>query len=351
MKNFLYLLATDQSEGLLASIFKVLLKALSYIYWAIVGLRNILYKMGILKAHRLNKPVISVGNMTLGGVGKTPLVQYIVNVLKDKDLRPAVLIRGYMGSDSSVSDEGVMLQEKFPDVPILIGKNRLKNAHDYLLNHFVDAFVLDDGFQHLKMARDLEIVVINATNPFGNGSLIPRGILREPLSSLLRADIIVLSKADLVQGDLSSLKKQIRDLNPKAVITKARHAPTTLFNLSKQREVPVDILNDKHICVLCSIGDPDSFEKTLSNLGARIKIRFYFMDHYSYRQQDIQTLIERCRQECISTVLTTEKDSVKLKHYLGAFKGGISLLALKMRIVLNEGREDCLERIHSVIHR
>src|SRR3989338_3609287 len=206
MKKYLYQLATDQSNGPLDQILKFFLWMLSLIY----GLAVFVVK-SMTRVTHLPKPVISVGNLTMGGVGKTPLVEFIAEYIllnpnfanaKSglKQLKPAILTRGYipsaLQSKMSESDEVAMLKKKFPQVPIVAGPNRAQRAQDFLKENAADIFILDDGFQQWGLFRNLNILTVDATNPWGNGHLIPRGILREPLSSIKQADIVVLTKTD-----------------------------------------------------------------------------------------------------------------------------------------------------------
>src|SRR3989344_3685960 len=192
MRKYFYSLMTDRIHTPVAKAIQGVLWLFSILYGVVVRALVLIYKFRLAPSCRLGKPVISIGNITLGGVGKTPLVECVVRFLKDKGLEPVVLIRGY-GADKQVgSDEAKLLEESLPGIPVLVGANRVKNARDFLTRNAADVFVLDDGFQHWRLRRDLDIVAINATNPFGNRHLLPRGILREPLSALRRADIFVL---------------------------------------------------------------------------------------------------------------------------------------------------------------
>lgn len=229
MKRFIYLVATDQIKGGAVLAVKPMLWVLSRIYLALIVLRKIFYKIGIFRCHRLSVPVISVGNLTMGGVGKTPLVEFIAQTLKKKEIRPVILMRGYMQGDTSGrsqnSDEATMLRSILADIPVLIGADRVKNAKEFIKKNKADVFLLDDGFQHWRLSRDIDIVAIDTTDPWGNGDVLPRGILREPRTALGRADIFVLTKTDLAAKQLETLKTELRAIHPKALIVETVHKP------------------------------------------------------------------------------------------------------------------------------
>ena len=299
--------------------------------------------------------MISIGNITWGGTGKTPFVEWLVQYLKEKKIKPAVLIRGYMmksflqnavilrpkaeeshvrnawdssalsGLQNDGSDEASMLQQFFPDVPVLVGRNRIQNAKQALKEHSRDVFVLDDGFQHWKLERDLDIVAIDCMNPFGNGCLIPRGILREPLKSLTRADLFVLTKTDWGKENISLIKKKLHSINPDAPVIETVHRPTALLDLCDPSvKESLEFLNGKTVAAFCGIGQPDSFARLLKSLGADVVVFKAFGDHQLYRQEDVLSLLNFCREKKVQTLVTTQKDAVKLTPFLNLFKGNVT---------------------------
>jgi len=353
IKRYLYKVATDKAEGSVVPLVQFILWILSWIYRLITILRAILYKVRILKTHKLARPVICVGNITVGGVGKTPLVEYIAQHIKEKNIKPAILTRGYMekalDSNDQTSDEAVMLQNALLDVPVLVGADRVKSAQTYLEHNEADVFILDDGFQHVRIHRDMDIVVIDATNPWGNGHLLPRGIMRESRNSLKRAHMFVLTKRDLAVGNLQSIRDQIRTINPEGFIVEANHKPVWFVDGRSEDSVSLELIKGERVCAISSIGAPESFELTLSKLDCDIAKHFIYIDHYQYTQQDIQKLIKTCFDQKITTVMTTEKDLVKLKHHLDTIPDEIRLLALKIQISITDEEDKFLERISSIL--
>ncbi|MFA5059803.1 MAG: tetraacyldisaccharide 4'-kinase [Candidatus Omnitrophota bacterium] len=358
MKKCFYELATDQRHGIIDAPVKLLLGILSVFYFCAVRVILVLYRFGILKQRVLPKPVISIGNMTLGGTGKTPLVEFVARALRDKGVKSAVLIRGYMDknsaglSNNTASDEAVLLKELLKDIPVFVGADRFRSGQEALKNNSIDVFLLDDGFQHWKLKRDLDIVAIDASRPFGNGFLIPRGILREPLSSLSRAGIFIITKSDLDYSNLEKIYNCLRKINPKAIVAESIHKPIAFINLSKSNSsVGLSALKSKSACLLCSIADPNAFKQTVLNLGVNLRKEFTFIDHYIYRKNDVMSVVEFCKQNKIESVISTQKDAVKLMKYVDCFKDGPDLLSLSIKIELIKGKDEVISRITSMCLR
>lgn len=328
---------------------KAVLRLLSWVYG--LGVRGMvfLYRVGLVKKYRCARPVISVGNITLGGVGKTPLVVWVVQALKEKGLRPAVVTRGYMGEGRGAknreSDEARMLEKFLRDVPVLVGPDRVGNIKNFLARNDADVFILDDGFQHWRLARNVDIVAVDSTNPWGNGALIPRGILREPLTAFSRADVVVLTKTDLGRANVEGIKARLGRLGVDRILVETVHAPVALTGLRFGESQPLSLVQGRDVCLFCSVGDPRSFEGTLKDLGAHIKRVFEFPDHHSYTADDIQQINNYCLSEGVKTIVTTEKDSVKLASFLGLFDDTISLFSLRIEIKITQGRDELLQRI------
>ena len=316
MTNFPYRIVTDDVHGPIAGILKFFLWILSFIYLAFVTAAAWLYRSGILKQYRLGRPVVSVGNITVGGTGKTPLVVKIAQIYKQNKLKPVILTRGYMGrgvaGNNKQSDEAAMMREILPDVPILSGADRIKNAEQFLKNNQADVFILDDGFQHWRLARDLDIVAIDATNPWGNGRLLPRGILREPLAALRRANLLILTKVDLGREQTGLIRKRLAAIGCAQQLIETVHRPARLMDLKTGMSRELETIAGQRVCAVCSLGAPAAFAATLTQLGAKIQKAFNFADHYVYNTTDIRGILEHCRRDHIGIVITTQKDAVKL---------------------------------------
>ncbi|MFC1510069.1 tetraacyldisaccharide 4'-kinase [Candidatus Omnitrophota bacterium] len=353
MKSFLKKIITDEARGPFVALLKGVLFALSMLFRLLVALRNRLLACKVLSQKKCGVPVISVGNVTLGGVGKTPLVSFIAKKILAQGKKPVVLMRGYMDQTSKrcaenvASDEALMLKEQ-SGVDVVVGADRVAQANAYLSAQSCDVFLLDDGFQHRQCARDLDIVVIDASNPWGNGHLLPRGILREPPSALKRADVIVLSKTEGVRA-LDELKAQIKKLNPASLMAEMTHRFKSLVNLREGASVDPKQLEGKILCSFCSIAHPASFVRTLSDIKLKPVKNFAFMDHYVYVGRDIEALNQFCCENNVDVLMTTQKDAVKLGEFLNDFSDTLLVCVLNIELQFLSGEDLFLERINSVL--
>ncbi|MBU4457973.1 MAG: tetraacyldisaccharide 4'-kinase [Candidatus Omnitrophica bacterium] len=281
----------------------------SSIYYLAMLVRNLFYNWRILKAHSLNARVISIGNVTWGGTGKTPLTAFMANLLLGRGLRPVILSRGYG------NDEEALLSRLAPGVRVLAGKDRVKSGKEAIGKFSAKTLLLDDGFQYRRLKRDLDIICIDATNPFGNDWVIPTGILREGLGSLKRADIFLITKINLVEDKkkLKELEARLGKINPGAVIVKSIHNPQYFYKLADDKIVDGARLRNKDIVLVSAIGNPSSFEKTILSLGLNIKKHFIFRDHHWYKEKDLKKIDSYCNKNNIDTIVTTEKDAVRLR--------------------------------------
>jgi len=295
MSNLLYNLATDKYCGPLAAAPKFFLFLLSLVYGAVI--RCLIFFSG-LNQRKLGCKVISVGNITLGGTGKTVLVEYIARFLKGQGRKVAILSRGYKNAD-----EPQMLKQKLGDVPVIVDADRVRGAEHAIKDYGADIVILDDGFQQWGIKKDLEIVCVDAGNPFGNANMIPRGILREPLSSLERADVFVMTKTNQV-AEISRTKAMLFKYNPYALTLESTYEP----------EVSADIsaLRDKPVALFSGIGDPDSFEKSVEALGIKIGLLFKFSDHHNYSPGDLDKIFSAAKDKGCAAVVTTEKDAARI---------------------------------------
>lgn len=355
MRGYLYRLMTDQARGFMHWPAKLLLKGISFLYGWGAGAIAAGYERGAFKRYELGRPVISVGNITLGGVGKTPLVLCLAEYILKKNIHPVILARGYAADLSGKNDEAVMVQAVLPQVPVVINKDRVKGAQEAMLHHRLDIFLLDDGFQQWRVNKDIEIVAIDATDPFGNGSLLPRGILREPVESLGRADLFVITKTDLGQDNLARIRETLMNVNPKAPVVEAVHKPVAVESIQYRQILDLDWLKGQDAGLLCSIGNPDSFAKTVAGLGARVKKQFIFPDHHHYTTGDIQKIRQHCHEENIKILLTTAKDESKLKDFPELWTPDqgktLQVYILKINLVLVKGQDEFFKRIDRLLLR
>jgi tetraacyldisaccharide 4'-kinase len=305
-------LIRGEARGLRASAGRALLSGVAWGYGLGVAVRNAAFDRGWKEIHRVGVPVVSVGNVTLGGTGKTPMVEWVARWLRGRRVRVAILSRGY-GQQSGMNDEGLVLEENLPDVPHLQGADRVALARIAIEELESEALVLDDGFQHRRLARDLDLVLLDALDPFGLGRLFPRGLLREPVASLRRAGVVVLSRADLIgEEDRARIRTEAeRQAGPLRWV-EARHAPRDLID-AEGRITPLSHLEGSRVAAFCGIGNPEGFRRTVAQLGARPIGFRAFPDHHPYDRGDVAALIAWVRSLGADLALTTQKDSVKLR--------------------------------------
>jgi tetraacyldisaccharide 4'-kinase len=337
-------LVRGETRGVLPMAARLGLGGLAGLYRLGVGARNLAFDRGWKASHRAGIPVVSVGNLTLGGTGKTPMVEWVSRWYRARGLRVAILSRGY-GDSSGLNDEGRVLEENLPDVPHLQGPDRVDLALRASEELESEVLVLDDGFQHRRLARDLDLVLIDALDPFGGGRIFPRGLLREPVGSLGRAGVVVLSRADLVD---EATRRSIRERAKRAAgplrWASARHAPRDLID-HQGRSEPLSGLAGKKVGAFCGIGNPEGFRRTLGGLGVEVVGFRAFPDHHAYEASDVSELAGWLRGLGADLALTTQKDSVKLRS---TGLGPVPLRALRIGLEVIDGAE-ALDRALSTL--
>ena len=356
LKNALRNIWTDDGSTRRLNPFILFLIFLSLLYRQTIKLRDRLYHTGVFKERKLSGKVISVGNITVGGTGKTPMVIMLANMLKEQGYRPAILSRGYGGKKKSpvnvvsdgvhilmgyveAGDEPVLLAKSVPGIPVLTGPKRIltgKFAGEAL---GADILILDDGFQHRNLGRDIDIVLLDAARPFGNGCLLPRGPLRESTEALKRADIIVRTGGDddieEKYGYGGTPPRSVTSVCPgcdSAPVFRGCHRPKYLIQAATGRTYPPEYLNGKKVCAFAGIGSPESFRKTLESLGGRVVAFIPFPDHHRYHRKDITVIRGTAAGSAAKTIVTTEKDGIKLADF-PSFLEEIFLLHVEMEIV------------------
>lgn len=288
-------------------------------------------------------PTICIGNITAGGTGKTPAVKYFARGLAQRGLKPAVLMRGYK---AQASDEAREVASALTDlkVPVIVGADRLASAKKAQAQG-CDVVLLDDGFQHWRLARDLDIVLLDATDPFGGGHLLPWGRLRERPEALARAGAVIATRADMVSAaNLAKMEQAIKRHSPEALRARACHKPVRLRTLDAARTVPLEKLRGLPVVVLCGIANPQAFRGTLENLGAVVTRVVALADHFEYRDEGICNLIadETKKGEVI---VTTEKDAVKLSGVLAEEK----VWRLEIEFSLLTGEDEIWARVENAV--
>lgn len=284
----------------------------SLIYEKAIALRNRRYDRGI-NVSRADVPVISIGNITCGGTGKTPMVVDIARRLLEMGHRPAVLARGYGAAPGMPNDEERLVRGRLPGIAYFADRDRVASARRAVTEANADCLVLDDGFQHRRLARDFDIVLIDATAPFGGGFLLPRGLLREPLASLRRAHLVIMTRVDQADEDeVRTVTESVRRVCPETPILAARHAVREFRDIAG---MPVAApANGTRAILVAAIGRPNAFETTAASLGIVIADRMWWPDHHQYSDENMKALLERARSIDHDVILTTEKDAVKLER-------------------------------------
>lgn len=316
----------------------------SALYGAGVTVRNARYDRGWTQIHRADVPVVSVGNLTLGGTGKTPMVEWIARWYRQRSVRVAILSRGY-GQAEGLNDEGRVLEENLPDVPHLQDPDRVALAQIATRELESQLIVLDDGFQHRRLGRDADVVLLDALEPFGLSHLFPRGLLREPIRSLRRADVVVLSRADLVTAEeRAAIRAEAERHAGPLRWAEARHAPLDLIDCEGNAS-PLGALTHQSVAAFCGIGNPEGFRRTIEPLCGRILGLRVFKDHHAYSADDVASLERWATELGANLVLTTQKDLVKLRAGL---LGPAPLRALRIGLELDAGgdiMDDVLARL------
>lgn len=327
-------LIRGQTRGPLATLARLGLGLGSAGYGLAVAARNAAYDRGWKATQRAAVPVISVGNITLGGTGKTPMVEWLARWFRDRGVRVALISRGY-GNTAGINDEGLVLEENLPDVPHLQDPDRVRLATIAVDELETELIILDDGFQHRRLARDLDIVMLDALDPFGLGRLFPRGLLREPVSSLSRAGVVVLSRADLLDpAARDALRREIQRRAPGVPFLEARHAPRDLID-GDGDSFPLADLGGAQVAAFCGIGNPEGFRRTLAPLCSRVLDLKVFPDHHAYSAGDVTGLAAWAQDLGANLALTTQKDLVKLRT---AMLGTVPLRALRIGLEITDGR-------------
>ncbi len=339
-------LVSGRRKGPAASLLRAGLGLAEIPYTWAVRRRNLRYDQGRAAIHRVSVPVISVGNLTLGGTGKTPLVRWIAQWLLDHGICPAIVSRGYGARQGSENDEALELRADLPQVGHLQNPDRAAAAREVIERFSCQAIVLDDGFQHRRLARDLDIVLLDASEPFGFHHVFPRGTLREPVDGLGRADVVLLSRADLIDAELrDSLRRQVLRYAPNAAWGEVVHAPLSL--VSRQGiEEPIASLAGRRVAAFAGIGNPAGFRHTLEGCSCRPVAFWEFPDHHAYTRGDLASLSAWARELGAEVLVCTRKDLVKID---AERLGDVPLWALKIGLEFLSGQELLEERLAAVL--
>jgi tetraacyldisaccharide 4'-kinase len=362
----------DLDQPLGVRLLLLFLKGVSCIFALVVYVRYFLYSTGVIRRYPLGIQVISIGNITAGGTGKTPVTEIFARTLASEGRKVAILSRGYRRKeapwwqrmftdvidpplvvsdgkrvllDSAIGgDEPYMLASNLPGVAVVVDRNRVKAARYAIKRLGCDTIILDDGFQYQKLKHSIEVVLVDSTNPFGNGSMLPRGVLREPIKNLKRADIIFLTKC---RGDVSKVKEEIKKYNSDAEIVECNHTPKLLKDVWSRDEYPLSWLDGKVTCTLSGIASPKGFENSLRRLGAKVVWCERYADHHRYDSSEVLYALNRTADIGADALITTEKDAVRFPRFETT---PVKCLYLRIAIEILAGRENFTEIINRICH-
>lgn len=367
-----------RARGFRAWLMRCALRVASFAFYALIKTRLLLFKRRIKTVHYLGTFVVSVGNITAGGTGKTPVVELLSRTLAERGRKCAILTRGYksmeldepqewldaqgkkvkrlpkIASDGVTrylgplyaGDEPFMLARNLDGVAVLVDKDRVKSGIFAIEQLGSNTLILDDGMQYLKLKHEIDIVLVDCGFPFGTGALLPRGTMREPRTSLARASYIILTKSGgHPQGELIST---IRRYNKVADIIVTNHAPVYLENIFTGERRPLEYLKGKYVACLSGIARPESFESLVEAQGANVEIRRSYPDHYWFDQSELDAFVERCADRAVDMIVTTEKDAVR---FLRPGEMDVPIYFLRIQIEIEQGQENwdrMIDRICSI---
>ena len=360
---FIDLVHDKEVRGIARRLIMGVFYVFSLIYEQLVNFKLAMYRWGWIKKEKLGCYVISLGNVTVGGTGKTPTAQHLARTIRDMGYRVAILNRGYRAkwrgavgivSDGhalkmdaeTAGDEAFMLAKHLPNVPVLIGPQRAVTGR-YAIEHFgAEVAILDDGYQHWQLARDMDILLVDAVNVFGNGYLLPRGTLREPLSHIDRADVCLMTKVDqAAPGAIEHIWETFRSYNQDGLILESIHQPRQFVRLSDWYEdiaaggVPVTEFEGKKVLAVSAIGNPASFEQTLADLGIEIVESMRYPDHHDYDERDMAEVLYRAETLGVEAIVSTEKDAVKVPGDVVRAKWRIPVYVISVEVTFQKGQE------------
>ncbi|MFK7851446.1 MAG: tetraacyldisaccharide 4'-kinase [Akkermansiaceae bacterium] len=332
-----------RAKGFRASLMRGLMLGLSGFFRGLVQLRIALFRKAWMKQEYLGTQVVSIGNITVGGTGKTPVVELLARSLRDRGRKVAILSRGYKSKkldhsqnwkdskgnpiasakmpkvvstgsalllDSKFAgDEPFMLAKNLEGVAVVVDKNRVKGARFAINELDAETLILDDGMQNFQLAHSIDVVLVDSRSPFGTGSLLPRGTLREPPKNLRRAAFILITKSD--GSSNAELIDEIRTYNTTAEIIECAHGPKYLEDIHTRERKPLEFLKNKWVGAISAIAVPENFERSLVKLGAKVEVKKRFSDHHRFNRKNIDDFMQRCVERDMEIILTTEKDAVR----------------------------------------
>jgi len=375
LQIYLYQLVHGNKRGAIAWILLGLLRVMSFVYGLGVLIKLGLYKSGVLKQHKLPCRVISLGNITVGGTGKTPTAERLAAVIRDFGYRVVILNRGYRAgwrgqvglvsdgrriymSVNEAGDEAYLLAKNLPGVAVVIGKNRNITGDYAVKNLNADVIILDDGYQHWQLARDLDIVLIDTLNVFGNNFLLPRGTLREPLTNLNRADAFLLTKVDQSTDDARDvIRDTLARYNDKALIVESVHNPRCFIEIEdwykgvRPETVALTAVSGRRVLAFSAIGNPSSFEQTLVDIDGELIDAVRYPDHHDYTMAEMQCIMQKAIDKDVYALVTTEKDAVKIPSEFIHSDRPLPVYVLSIEVKFIDGYQELMGMISNTAER
>ncbi len=372
LQSYLYQLVHGEKRGILAEILLGILRLFSLIYGLGVAITLSLYQFGFLKQHRLACHVISLGNITVGGTGKTPTAQRLAAAIRDMGYRVVILNRGYRArwrgdvgivsdghkiymSVNEAGDEAYQLAKNLPGVPVVIGKDRTVTGNYAVEELKAEVIILDDGYQHWQLARDIDIVLIDTLNVFGNNFLLPRGTLREPLTNLNRAHAFLLTKVDQSSDDTREIiRDTLNRYNATAIVVESIHNPQCFIEIedwyknARANILPLEALQGRRVTAFSAIGNPSSFEQTIMDVGAELVDSLRYPDHHEYTMAEMQSIVQKVSDnKNVDALITTEKDAVKIpSEFIYSFRP-LPVYVLGIEVEFVDGQEELMRLIRT----
>jgi len=373
IQTYLYRVIHGERRGLLPTILLLFLRLFSSVYALGVNVKLSMYRLGILEQHKLPCYVISLGNITVGGTGKTPTAQRLATLIRDMGYRVVILNRGYRAawqedvglvSDgqkiymtaAEAGDEAYLLAKSLPGVPVVIGKERAVSGEYAVKQLNAQVIILDDAYQHWQLARDLDIVLIDSLNRFGNNFLLPRGTLREPLTNLNRAHAFLLTKVDQTTDNArDSIRDTLVQYNDKALIVESIHRPRWFIEIESWYKgvrdcgIALENVRGQSVVAISAIGNPSSFEQTIADIEVNVIDSLRFPDHHHYTMSEMQWAMERAVKKGANALVTTEKDAVKIPAEFIHSHRPLPVYVLGIEVRFLDGYEEFMQLIEETL--
>ncbi|HWQ62201.1 MAG TPA: tetraacyldisaccharide 4'-kinase [Negativicutes bacterium] len=375
LQVFLYQLVHGKKRGPIAALLLGVLRFMSFVYGLGVDIKLGLYRAGVLKQHKLACRVISLGNITVGGTGKTPTAQRLAAIIRDMGYQVVILNRGYRASwrghvglvsdgrriymsVNEAGDEAYLLAKNLPGVAVVIGKNRNVTGDYAVANLKADFIILDDGYQHWQLARDLDVVLIDSINVFGNNFLLPRGTLREPLTHLNRADAFLLTRVDLSTNDARDIiRETLSRYNDQALVVESVHSPRCFIEIEdwykgvRPETVALETIRGKRVLAFSALGNPSSFEQSIAAFSAEAVESVRYPDHHDYTMAEMQHVMQRAVDREVFALVTTEKDAVKIPSEFIHSERPLPVYVLGIEVRFVDGYQELMDLIQTVAER